>query len=293
MPTNRTFVTETPPVVEEPAFEALNNHLRLEISHLRIGRFRAMTWENRIPERRLFLVHRVPPDGVGGSVASREARQAVVLRAGSSYLLPAGHRLRGTFADGLELVGVHFRLEAFPGADALPTRDRILVQEGAGALAAALVAWAGEATALARVLAVRALVGQALVPFLPPLGWGGHEDPALAGVTRLRTRYAPLLPVLERPSAADSVGTLARAMGLRRETLSRSFAADVGEPLKQVLTRQLARRASVRLAGSDDPIAAIARELGFSGASYFARFVRRHLGATPLAYRRARQRLPA
>lgn len=78
----------------------------------------------------------------------------------------------------------------------------------------------------------------------------------------------------------------ARAAGLSTARLHALFAQWFGMGPGRYLTEIRLGRARDRLAGSADPIAAIALDAGFSEQSAFSRAFRRRYGQSPAAYRR-------
>jgi AraC-like DNA-binding protein len=269
-------------------FEDFNNLLRLEIDHAAMGPIWATRWANRIPGSRIFFVHRVGTgSGDGGSVRilGPTPSAPVPLRGGRIYYLPGHQEIEGVFHEGLFICGFHFRLEAFPGCDVFAGAERIRELGGQERAVAEVASFAGRELGLPDIARLRGLVLAGAALFIER----SVED--LRRLTELRGRYRPVFDALDAGlSARDSVKDLARAMGMRRERLSREFARDFGMPLKAYLLRHLVGRACERLAASDASVAEIAREFGFASCSYFCRFLRRHAGRTPSRYRRMRQR---
>lgn len=89
-------------------------------------------------------------------------------------------------------------------------------------------------------------------------------------------------PDLSWLGAAD----MARQLGVSRATLGRHLKAQ-GKSYRQSLEEQRRERACWLLSQSAEPIAAIARQLGYSSESNFSRAFRRWYGASPSAYRSA------
>jgi AraC-like DNA-binding protein len=84
---------------------------------------------------------------------------------------------------------------------------------------------------------------------------------------------------------------LAREAAMSPYHFLRIFHAVAGMAPHQFLLHTRLQRAAVRLSSTTDRISAIALEAGFSDLSTFNRRFRRLLGASPGAYRAARQRL--
>lgn len=85
------------------------------------------------------------------------------------------------------------------------------------------------------------------------------------------------------------VSDLADELGVSHTHLNRVCAAVLGGPAQSVINRRLATEARRYLMFSDLPVKLVASELGFDDPAYFARFVSRHLGKSPLAVRAERQ----
>ena len=73
------------------------------------------------------------------------------------------------------------------------------------------------------------------------------------------------------------------------KTLSRVCLAATGHPVKQVIDARVVLEAKRLLAHTDEPVARISRQLGFSEVTNFGKFFARRAGATPAAFRRMTQ----
>ncbi|MGC5030692.1 helix-turn-helix transcriptional regulator [Micromonospora sp. DT229] len=79
-------------------------------------------------------------------------------------------------------------------------------------------------------------------------------------------------------------------LGCSVRTLTRACLAVTGRSAKQVVDERVALQASRLLAATDEPIAQIGRQLGFSEATNFGRFFTREVGVSPGSFRAARDR---
>ncbi|MET0418735.1 MAG: AraC family transcriptional regulator [Actinoplanes sp.] len=80
----------------------------------------------------------------------------------------------------------------------------------------------------------------------------------------------------------------AAALGCSVRTLTRACLAVTGRSAKQVIDERVALQAGRLLAATDEPIAQIGRQLGFSEPTNFGRFFTREIGVSPGAFRAAR-----
>ena len=80
------------------------------------------------------------------------------------------------------------------------------------------------------------------------------------------------------------VSDVAAAMDVERRQAYRLFAA-TGRTMRQHIEDVRVARIRELLAKTDIPISKVATECGFASATYFCDFVRRHLGASPTAWR--------
>lgn len=109
-------------------------------------------------------------------------------------------------------------------------------------------------------------------------GWAAALcDPAVA---------ATLRAVHADPAHAWSVSELAARATVSRATLARRFAATIGEPPLSYLARWRMLLAARLLRDTSDPLAAVARAVGYGSEFAFAKAFKRHHGTTPGAYRR-------
>lgn len=111
----------------------------------------------------------------------------------------------------------------------------------------------------------------------------GQTDPHAGGEV-----YARFRAELERSYAhTRRAEDYARILGYSVKTLTRACAAATGQPVKQVIDARVALEAQRLLAHTDEPVARIARRLGFAEATNFGKFFARHAGSTPGEFRAA------
>ena len=124
------------------------------------------------------------------------------------------------------------------------------------------------------------------VESLPPnrSGW-------LAGLADLHVGRA-LAALHASPGRAWTVEQLARAAGLARSSLAERFAALIGEPPMQYLTRWRMQVAAGLLATTHDGVAAIAARVGYASEAAFNRAFKKSVGVPPAAWRQRRCREP-
>lgn len=108
-------------------------------------------------------------------------------------------------------------------------------------------------------------------------GWAAAlSDPAVA---------AALRAVHDDPAHAWSVSELAAQAKVSRATLARRFAATIGEPPLSYLARWRMLLAARLLRDTADPLAAVARAVGYSSEFAFAKAFKRYHGTPPGACR--------
>jgi AraC-like DNA-binding protein len=107
-------------------------------------------------------------------------------------------------------------------------------------------------------------------------------------VTPYADVYARLHAELERSFAATRrANEYAQRLGYSVKTLTRACHAMTGTSIKQVIDARVVLEAQRRLAHTEEPIEALAAQLGFSEATNFAKFFQRHTGQTPGRFRAA------
>ncbi|MFD3931932.1 helix-turn-helix domain-containing protein [Streptomyces sp. NPDC058614] len=98
--------------------------------------------------------------------------------------------------------------------------------------------------------------------------------------------YARFRAELERSYATTRrAEDYAHRLGYTVKTLTRACLSATGQPVKQVIDARVALQAQRLLAHTDEPIAVIARRLGFSEPTNFGKFFTRQTGTTPGAFR--------
>ena len=85
-------------------------------------------------------------------------------------------------------------------------------------------------------------------------------------------------------------GQLAELLGVSPDHLSRKWTEQTGEHLHDYLIRQRMRRACTLLRPTSPSCTEVARQVGYTSESYFARLFRDHWGMTPSRYRKERGR---
>jgi LacI family transcriptional regulator len=96
--------------------------------------------------------------------------------------------------------------------------------------------------------------------------------------------------IRERGCADASVEQICEAVGASRSTLDKLFLTHLGRSVAGEMTRIRLQRSQRLLLDSDLTLAEIARQCGFSSATYFCRFFKRLTRQTPNAYRQAQSR---
>ena len=82
-----------------------------------------------------------------------------------------------------------------------------------------------------------------------------------------------------------SVAGIAKRLGYHRASLSRLFQQQTGETVIAHLTQVRLREARALLAHSNEQVAEVGRQCGFSQSAYFCRWFRKHAGTSPGALR--------
>ncbi|MFF0271784.1 MULTISPECIES: AraC family transcriptional regulator [unclassified Streptomyces] len=113
-------------------------------------------------------------------------------------------------------------------------------------------------------------------------GGAGGSWPAALGDP---VTAAALRAVHSDPAAAWTVDLLAAEAGVSRPTLARRFTGLVGRPPMAYLTWWRLTRAAALLRDTGDPLAAVARRVGYSTPYALSHAFRREFGTTPGRYR--------
>ena len=112
-------------------------------------------------------------------------------------------------------------------------------------------------------------------------GWAAAlRDPAIcAALTRIQ----------QSPGIAWTVASLAAAGGLSRATFAQRFTTLVGSPPLTYLTWWRMTKAGQLLARGDQPLATIARQVGYRSEFAFSKAFKREFSLSPTAYRQQRK----
>ncbi len=112
-----------------------------------------------------------------------------------------------------------------------------------------------------------------------------HRPPSwLRGLSDPTTRAA-MTHLHNAPAHPWTIGELAHAVGVSRATLSRRFAAEIGETPGNYLSNWRMELAAHRLRHGDEPVGRIAHGVGYTSEYAFNRAFARHHGQPPGRYR--------
>ncbi|WP_233270518.1 AraC family transcriptional regulator [Chachezhania sediminis] len=116
------------------------------------------------------------------------------------------------------------------------------------------------------------------------LGTGGAPDPNPTAARHLVRAYARR--IVDHYASGATMADHAEALGVTATYLTRTCRGETGHTAATLLTQRLLHAACSQLIGSDRPAQDIAAGLGFASAAYFSRFLRHHVGQSPIAFRR-------
>lgn len=195
----------------------------------------------------------------------------------------AGEGARTVLLSGayrLEPLAPHPLLATLPDLVYLPSRRRLGLHAAVDLLGAEVEQQEPGAEAI-----VSSLVDTLLIYILRawledhPTGWSrAMADPAIG----------PILSRVHRdPAFPWTVDQLAAEAGLTRATFTRRFTALIGEPPLAYVTRWRMTTAARLLRKQDAPLAAVARQVGYTSEFAFAEAFKRHYGQAPGRYRQA------
>jgi AraC-like DNA-binding protein len=112
-------------------------------------------------------------------------------------------------------------------------------------------------------------------------GWAAAlEDPAIS---------AALTQIQQTPDTQWTVASLAGHAGLSRATFAQRFTTLVGEPPLSYLTWWRMTKAGQLLSRGDQPLSAIARQVGYQSEFAFSKAFKREFSMSPSAYRQQRK----
>lgn len=223
-------------------------------------------------------------------IREQHAAGALVASACSGALLLA----RTGLLDGLDATSHWAYCDAlrrqYPGTRWHPERNLVLAGSGQRiVMAGSGVAW----HQLVLALVTRHVGAQAAMELarINLLDWNPTSQIAYASLTQGTQTTDPVVSRCQQWAAHNyqveaPVGQMVALSGLPERTFKRRFARATGmSPLEYVHTLRL-EEAKQMLEAGDDPVEAIAWEVGYQDPSFFARLFRRRVSLTPAQYRR-------
>ena len=257
------------------------------ISHARYRGMRAEAQKQGAAYREVSLPHRAP--ATGGSDFIHQWLGAHLLGEATPFAVLAAHDLLGvTVMDACHAAGLKLPEEvSVLGVDneeiicdcacvPLSSVDNNLFQHGYEAASLLGKLMRGEAPPdQPRLIAPRRVVVRASTDTI------AAENPQLAAILQHLHEH------LDDPNL--SVKTLCLRSGLSRRTLEMLFSEAQLKPPGQVIHEVRLRRACALLADGDQTVQQIATACGFASPGSFGRYFRQVKGASPEAWRRARQ----
>jgi len=222
-------------------------------------------------------IHLAPQEVTGWEDSDPHRDQFVQIRQGGNGaltrfvcgFLACGHGASRPLFDALP------RMLCIPVGDTLPQH---LLQHGVRETAAKRPGADSLLAKLAELLFVEAL--RRYVESLPPGGTGW-----LAGVRDAHVGRALAL-LHHEPGRAWTVDELAREVAISRSALAERFAALVGEPPMQYLTRWRLALAAQALRAGDEALVRVAERAGYESEAAFSRAFKREFGMPPAAWRK-------
>jgi AraC-like DNA-binding protein len=229
-----------------------------------------------------------------GRIAYRHDGDERVLEPGAVFCMPGGQRHGWKVSAGPAIIaGYQLQLAPLsPAGRVTLSSFNTRLAEGGWTLPAHPLA-----TVLADELHAQAVAGNAAVPLcchlvrahlcwlLERLG-GGEQAASPAADAPARERLDRLREhLLEHIAEPLSLSDLAQRFGVGERHLNRLFAAAFGQPLHRFIIDQRLERASHSLAWRDDPVAAVARSVGYDDPGYFGRLFRSRFGTSPERWR--------
>lgn len=249
------------------------NRLRLELLEASIAK---INWRgrNRFSFNRLFLIGRGQ-----GLVINHNDDSRFVLEPDTALFMPVGADLEFEFNEKLEFFAFHFNAEILPGFDFFSGCQSCLQYRIGNKLLTDLSQLYTKTIEFPDAMQLTSWLWR-------EISYIGRTLTIVNPILKHHEKYHRLAEYLHRNASAGlSVQNIARAVGENYDTLSREIKADLHLTLKEMLFRELQRRAEVLLLTGDITVKETAAELGFASEFYFSKFFKRRTGLPPSRYR--------
>lgn len=211
----------------------------------------------------------------GGGFIETE-RETMVLRAGRTYLIPAGLTLRYGCPNAMTQLYFHIAVRAPDGYDLFERLDQILESdEPIGALDADYTS--GQ---LLQETLARCRVEADVARFAIQAGL----DRALSE-NRSAFLGAVFSCISQNLCAALTISEVAQQLNMSESALTKRFRREFGSPLGRYIDEMVLQDVIRRLSATEESVGAIAEALGFCDPFYLSRFFSERVGMSPSAYR--------
>ncbi|MEU9671695.1 AraC family transcriptional regulator [Streptomyces bobili] len=137
-------------------------------------------------------------------------------------------------------------------------------------------------------LAGHVAAASALHALINAVGAGGRT-PVEPGRFR-RDLGSRALELLDRAEGSVRISEIARELAVSRDSLAVAVRQATGSTPTVYLMRRRIDRAKVLLTETDEPVALIARQVGYPDPAYFTRVFTRHVGVAPSVFRKQQKR---
>lgn len=213
-----------------------------------------------------------------------DERGSFPLLAGHLYMLSAGYSFSHSCSDRMHQLYFHVNLTNSRGMDVLRGIDRPLSKKiSSEHIQKILSLYHGRETA--DRLYLKSLLQSDLFSLLLEHHIDIKEAPYSPPV------IAALAYIAKHLSLTCSIGEIAAHLSLSPTTLSHKFKADMGVSIGKYIDGLVMHRAEHLLISTDMPLSRISALLGFCDQFYFSRRFKEKHATSPLAYRKAHQKL--
>ena len=248
----------------------------VEFRILEHGIFEGSNWnynDLQSPFNRLYIL-------LEGEATVNTSSEQIKLRPGYCYIIPKNTNFSCSASMDMKKIYFHFSFEMFPGKDMFEDKNKIIADKNTHITGEEMVNLI-QNNSCKEMLKVHSEVYHLISDFIE------EENFLNIDYWDYAKKNKELYQMIKNNLTAElKVSSIARAVNMTPQALSKSFKKHTGEALKTYIQKKLMHQAKILLLTSHKSIKEIAFELKYDDALYFSKVFKKWEEVSPKEYRK-------